>query len=221
MDRVHRIGQTKPVHVYRLATAHSVEGKMLKRAQSKLVLEKVVMLQGGFHNKEKVKLNASELVSLFRDDSASDDEKFPQSADISDADLDVRAPSCKRFRVSLGEGFEEFARLCRSRHSRFADGALPKQLPRADLHACSFPRGHSLFSFPAPQRLMDRRDMVKGSKIKSLPARGVGYEVRRQQGQRRFLAHGSTSPPRSQCNASVLSCVDFLARGGEVLTCMC
>ena len=31
MDRVHRIGQTKPVHVYRLATAKSVEGKMLKK----------------------------------------------------------------------------------------------------------------------------------------------------------------------------------------------
>lgn len=25
MDRCHRIGQTKPVHVYRLATAQSVE----------------------------------------------------------------------------------------------------------------------------------------------------------------------------------------------------
>ena len=39
MDRVHRIGQTKPVHVYRLATANSVEGKMLSRAASKLKLE--------------------------------------------------------------------------------------------------------------------------------------------------------------------------------------
>lgn len=27
MDRCHRIGQTKPVHVYRLATAQSVEVK--------------------------------------------------------------------------------------------------------------------------------------------------------------------------------------------------
>ena len=25
MDRCHRIGQTKPVHVYRLATSHSIE----------------------------------------------------------------------------------------------------------------------------------------------------------------------------------------------------
>ncbi len=31
MDRCHRIGQQKPVLVLRLATAHSVEGKMLRR----------------------------------------------------------------------------------------------------------------------------------------------------------------------------------------------
>ena len=32
MDKHHRIGQTKPVHVYRQTTAHSIEGRMLKRA---------------------------------------------------------------------------------------------------------------------------------------------------------------------------------------------
>jgi ATP-dependent DNA helicase len=48
MDRVHRIGQTRPVHVYRLATAHSVEGKMLKRANSKLMLERLVITHGNF-----------------------------------------------------------------------------------------------------------------------------------------------------------------------------
>lgn len=30
MDRCHRIGQTKPVHVYRLATAQSVEVEFLE-----------------------------------------------------------------------------------------------------------------------------------------------------------------------------------------------
>ena len=48
MDRCHRIGQTKPVHVLRLATAHSVEGKMLARANSKLALEKLVITKGNF-----------------------------------------------------------------------------------------------------------------------------------------------------------------------------
>ncbi|XP_019183028.1 PREDICTED: ATP-dependent DNA helicase DDM1 isoform X2 [Ipomoea nil] len=48
MDRCHRIGQTKPVHVYRLATAQSVEGRILKRAFSKLKLEHVVIEKGQF-----------------------------------------------------------------------------------------------------------------------------------------------------------------------------
>jgi ATP-dependent DNA helicase len=44
MDRCHHIGQQKPVLVFRLATAHSVEGaKMLKRANEKMALERVVI----------------------------------------------------------------------------------------------------------------------------------------------------------------------------------
>jgi ATP-dependent DNA helicase len=42
MDRCHRIGQQKPVLVIRLATSHSVEGKLLRRANSKLMLERLV-----------------------------------------------------------------------------------------------------------------------------------------------------------------------------------
>lgn len=42
MDRCHRIGQTKPVYVYRLITAHSVEGRMLKIAFGKLKLKQIL-----------------------------------------------------------------------------------------------------------------------------------------------------------------------------------
>ena len=48
MDRCHRIGQRKPVLVFRLATALSVEGKLLKRANSKLALERLVIKKGAF-----------------------------------------------------------------------------------------------------------------------------------------------------------------------------
>ncbi|CEP08373.1 hypothetical protein [Parasitella parasitica] len=47
-DRVHRIGQTKPVLVYRLAAAKTVEAKMLERATAKRRLEKLVISQGKF-----------------------------------------------------------------------------------------------------------------------------------------------------------------------------
>ena len=93
MDRVHRIGQTKPVHVYRLATAHSVEGKMLKRAGSKLMLERLVITQGNFQevkeaNSKGSSLSSNELVALLRGETTGD-EGLPQSGVISDADLEV------------------------------------------------------------------------------------------------------------------------------------
>eukprot|EP00959_Pyramimonas_sp_CCMP1952_P010989 230120-Pyramimonas_sp.AAC.2 len=52
MDRCHRIGQVRPVHVYRLATSHSVEGRMLARAAEKLKLEKVIVTAGNFRHDE-------------------------------------------------------------------------------------------------------------------------------------------------------------------------
>jgi ATP-dependent DNA helicase len=92
MDRVHRIGQTKPVHVYRLATAKSVEGKMLKRAASKLALEKLVVTNGQFRQEKGAKesnMSADELIQLLRGETGANDEDLPQSANISEADLDV------------------------------------------------------------------------------------------------------------------------------------
>ena len=114
MDRCHRIGQTKPVHVLRLATAHSVEGKMLSRANSKLALEKLVITKGNFRQEgaemdakdgaskagggEKKAASKSssatagvgveELMALLKGEDQ-DDDGISQSADISDADLDM------------------------------------------------------------------------------------------------------------------------------------
>ena len=42
MARVHRIGQTKPVHVYRLVTAGTVEERIVQRAEKKLYLDAMV-----------------------------------------------------------------------------------------------------------------------------------------------------------------------------------
>ncbi|KAL2551521.1 ATP-dependent DNA helicase DDM1 [Forsythia ovata] len=91
MDRCHRIGQTKPVHVYRLATAQSVEGRILKRAFSKLKLEHVVIGKGQF-KQERTKADGSdvmteeELLALLRDEEDGED-KWIQTS-ISDENLE-------------------------------------------------------------------------------------------------------------------------------------
>lgn len=91
MDRCHRIGQTKPVHVYRLATAQSVEGRILKRAFSKLKLEHVVIGKGQFHQ-ERTKSNCidaleeEDLLALLQDEETAEDKMI--QTDIGEEDLE-------------------------------------------------------------------------------------------------------------------------------------
>ncbi|GAU18510.1 hypothetical protein TSUD_233820 [Trifolium subterraneum] len=91
MDRCHRIGQTKPVHVYRLATAQSVEGRMLKRAFSKLKLEHVVIEKGQFHQERTTpsildEMEGEDILALLRDEETAEDKMIQK--DISDEDLE-------------------------------------------------------------------------------------------------------------------------------------
>ncbi|KAH7886551.1 SNF2 family DNA-dependent ATPase [Phlebopus sp. FC_14] len=47
-DRAHRIGQTKPVLIFRLVTAHTVETRIMHRATEKRKLEALVIAKGKF-----------------------------------------------------------------------------------------------------------------------------------------------------------------------------
>lgn len=70
-DRAHRIGQTKPVLVYRLATKGTVEEMLLERADGKRRLEKLIIRKGDFKSlvkggKEEEEVGLSE--NLLKED---------------------------------------------------------------------------------------------------------------------------------------------------------
>jgi len=69
-DRCHRIGQTKPVCVYRMITANSVEGRMLSVASRKLKLERLVIQKGGL--KQKAVLTDEELKMILNQENVAD-----------------------------------------------------------------------------------------------------------------------------------------------------
>lgn len=56
-DRCHRIGQTKPVVVYRLLVRNTVDEKVFQYATAKRKLEKVIIQKGRFASKTNLKAN--------------------------------------------------------------------------------------------------------------------------------------------------------------------
>lgn len=101
MDRCHHIRQQRPVLVLRLATTHSVEGKMLARARSKLALERLVIKKGAFKEMADIAsaaaegsdasantgLSAAELLDLLKGTGSAGDDTV-ESGEVDDAMLD-------------------------------------------------------------------------------------------------------------------------------------
>ena len=66
MARVHRIGQKKPVHIYRLVTAGTVEERMTQRAEKKLFLEQMVSRGSTAAAESMEALDRNDLYGLLR-----------------------------------------------------------------------------------------------------------------------------------------------------------
>jgi SWI/SNF-related matrix-associated actin-dependent regulator of chromatin subfamily A member 5 len=84
-DRAHRIGQKREVQVFRFVTEHTVEEKIVERAQQKLKLDAMVVQQGRLKGKDK--LSRDELLSAVRFGA----DKIFKSKDssITDEDIDI------------------------------------------------------------------------------------------------------------------------------------
>lgn len=63
MARVHRIGQTKTVHVYRLLSAGTVEERIVERAEKKLYLDQMVNRGTSNRDMEDTSLSTAELLA--------------------------------------------------------------------------------------------------------------------------------------------------------------
>ncbi|CBF88314.1 putative SNF2 family helicase/ATPase PasG [Aspergillus nidulans FGSC A4] len=93
-DRAHRIGQTKPVIVYRLATKGTVEQTLLEKADSKRRLERLVIQKGKFKSLlSESTMSRDDVDELKRALGEDEFERFEASADpasiLSDEDLRV------------------------------------------------------------------------------------------------------------------------------------
>ena len=92
-DRAHRIGQTRPVIVYRLATKGTIEQTLLEKADGKRRLEKLVIQKDKFRSilNQNKKAKDDDLTELQRILAESDDfETYNPSGEVlTDADIEV------------------------------------------------------------------------------------------------------------------------------------
>ncbi|GKY95565.1 hypothetical protein MPSEU_000518000 [Mayamaea pseudoterrestris] len=96
---IHRIGQKRSVQVFRLVTEHTIEEKIVERAQQKLKLDAMVVQQGRL--KDKDKLSRDELLAAVRFGA----DKIFKSKDssITDDDIDLILDAGKRKTQELND----------------------------------------------------------------------------------------------------------------------
>lgn len=87
MDRAHRIGQKKQVHVYRFVTEHAIEEKVIERAAQKLRLDQLVIQQGSGRKSANLGNSKDDLLEMIQFGAKS---VFEEDANkmTTDADID-------------------------------------------------------------------------------------------------------------------------------------
>ncbi|KAF8968479.1 SNF2 family N-terminal domain-containing protein [Flammula alnicola] len=113
-DRAHRIGQTRPVLIFRLVSAHTVETKIMQRATEKKKLEALVIAKGKFKTpaaaaSTKRETMAEMAASLLRLEGEKIDvvpnTKEGKQGVLSDEDLDVLLDRSPEVFAERGQGW--------------------------------------------------------------------------------------------------------------------
>ena len=110
-DRAHRIGQTKPVLIFRLITAHTIETKIMERASEKRKLEALVIAKGKFRapaqaaTKTKAETMADMAAELLRLEAEQIQIAFEGQSVMNDDDLDALLDRRPEVFVHRGKGW--------------------------------------------------------------------------------------------------------------------
>jgi len=99
-DRAHRIGQKRPVQVFRMVTEHTIEEKIVERAQQKLKLDAMVVQQGRLKENNN-KMSKDDLLAAVR--FGADKIFKSKESSITDDDIDLILDAGKKKTAALNE----------------------------------------------------------------------------------------------------------------------
>ncbi|KAL4978412.1 SNF2 family N-terminal domain-containing protein [Aspergillus desertorum] len=134
-DRAHRIGQTKPVIVYRLATKGTVEQTLLEKADSKRRLERLVIQKGKFKSLlSESTVSRDDVDELKRALGEDEFERFEASADpasiLSDEDLKILTDRSEEAYARAEKGLDVDGKAFKAVETKRDGDGLMAQLKR-------------------------------------------------------------------------------------------
>ncbi|KAH2937138.1 hypothetical protein KXW73_000525 [Aspergillus fumigatus] len=132
-DRAHRIGQTKPVIVYRLATKGTVEQTLLEKADSKRRLERLVIQKGKFRSLlDSSSVNHSDVEELKKALGEDEFERFETGADptalLSQKDLEILTDRSEEAYARAEKGLEHTGRAFKAVETKKEGNSLMAQI---------------------------------------------------------------------------------------------